>query len=476
MKKYRFVISVLGLALSVSAVNAQVPAKLTLKECIETAIANNLQVRQAAYQAQADKVDYQQSRANRLPFISGNISHGMNQGRSIDPFTNSYLNQEIGFANYSINTSITLWNGSAIQNNIRQNELNAKASELNWQQVKDNITINVILAYLQLLSNTEQLDIAQKQVMVTKAQVDRLNTLNDNGAIAPATLYDLKGQLGNDELNLLSIRNNLETAKINLSQLMNIPYQSSMTVESLQSEKQPVLYETSATDVYQAATQQLAMIKAADLRVLSTKKGLASIRGQLLPTLSLNGGLGTNYSSVASRQLLTGSGDVQTPQYVTVNNTRFNVFAPQNNYTSQKISYGDQWKNNFNSSVSISLQIPILNRLVVRNRIKQAEIQQNRAVFESSTTKTQVHQAVDQAYVNMSTALERFQTLQKQVEDFRASFQAAEVRFNNGVNTTVEYMLAKNNLDRANANFVAAKYDYLLRIKILDFYQGKPLW
>ncbi|MES2006195.1 MAG: TolC family protein [Bacteroidota bacterium] len=448
----------------------------TLKQCVETAIQNNLQVRQAGYQAQSDKVTYQQAKGSQLPFISGNVNHGINQGRSIDPFTNTYANQQINFANYSINTSITIWNGSAIQNNIRQNELNAKASEMDWQQAKDNTTINVILAYLQVLSSQEQLNIAKSQVDVTKNQVTRLETLNANGAIAPSVLYDLKGQLSGDELSVITVKNNLESAKLSLTQLMNIPYSTTMQLENLTDPINPVLYDGDADNIYQAAQQQLAFVKAAELRKQSASKRLLSAKAQLLPTLSFNGGFGTNYSSVASRQELLSTSDVATSSYVNVSGSKLSVFSPQNSYQSQKISYGDQWTNNFNSSLSIGLQVPILNGLRAKSNVNQAKIAEKRTSFEAQTVKTQLRQSVDQAYINMNTAFERYQTLSKQLNDFTQSFKAAETRFTAGVNTSVEYMIAKNNVDRTNANYIAAKYDYLLRIKVLDFYQGKQLW
>lgn len=473
MKHIIFIISVF-LFQQTSGQNQSAP--LNLQNCIETAIAYNLQVRQTAYQLATDKTSLQQAKASRLPSLNGNISHGINQGRSIDPFTNSYVNSEITQANYGINTSITIWNGSAITHSIKQNQLNLQASEMSWQQEKDNVTINVILAYLQVLSNKEQLGIAEKQVAVTKGQVDRLIILNNSGAIAPATLFDMQGQLAGDQLSLLTIRNSLETAKISLAQLMNQPYSPSMELEPLETKESPVLYDVSAEQVFKTATQQLAMIKAAEFRQQSAHKNVLTARALMLPTLSLNGGLGTNYSSVASRQLLLGTADVATPQYVTVNNNKIPVFAPQSNFSSQKIGYGDQWKNNFNSSISVNLQIPILNRMQAKTKIRQAEISEQRAAFESESIKTQVHRAVDQAHINMNTSFERYQTLQKQVADFTASFKAAEVRFNSGVNTVVEYMVAKNNVDRANANFIAAKFDYILRMKLLDFYQGKALW
>ena len=472
----KYIIPFVFIFLLHSAYGQNKPTRLSLRDCIETAIAYNLQVRQSFYQLTTDKTSLQLAKSSRLPSLNGNISHGINQGRSIDPFTNSYVNSEITQANYAINSSVTLWNGSAITNTIKQNQLNVQASEMSWQQEKDNVTINVILAYLQVLSNKEQLGIAEKQVAVTKAQVDRLIILNNSGAISPATLYDLQGQLSGDMLSLLSISNSLETAKINLAQLMNQSYSPTMELEPLETALPSVSYNAGADEIFKTATGQLAMIKAAELRQQSAHKSVLAARASLLPTLSLNGGLGTNYSSVASRQLLTGTTDVATQQYVTVNNSKIPVFAPQSSFSSQKISYGDQWKNNFNSFVSINLQIPILNRMQAKTRIRQAEIREQQAVYESVSTKAEVHRAVDQAYINMATAYERYKTLQQQVTDFSASFKAAEIRFNAGVNTVVEYMLAKNNADRANANLITAKYDYFLRMKLLDFYQGKPLW
>lgn len=475
MKKIKTIIT--GLLIGITAIaNAQSPVALSLKQCVEAAINNNLQVRQAGYQAEADKVSYDQARGNQLPYFGGSINHGINQGRSIDPFTNSYVTQNINFANYNINTSVVLWNGSAIQNNIKQTELGYKASQMDWQQAKDNITITVILAYLQVLSAQEQLVISKNQVEVSRNQVSRLEILNNSGAIAPSVLYDLRGQFSSDELGVINAKNTLESAKINLAQLMNVTYNSQMQLEPISIDNTPVLYDGTADNIYTTATQQLAIVKAAEFRHQSAQKRVLTAKGQLLPTLSFNGGFGTNYSSLASTQQLISTNDVTTKDYVNVSGTKYNVLSPQNNYQSQKISYGDQWKNNFNSALSIGLQVPILNGLQAKSRVKQAQIAEKRTSFESQTVKTQLRQLVDQAYVNMTSAFERFQVLQRQTDDLAKSFKAAEVRFNAGVNTSVDYLVAKNALDRATSNFVNAKYDYVLRSKVLDFYQGKQLW
>jgi len=472
MKKIKIITTGLLIGI-VSMANAQ---SLSLKQCVETAINNNLQVRQAGYQAESDKVSYQQAKGNQLPYLNASVYHGANQGRSIDPFTNSYVTQNINFANYDINTGITIWNGSSIQNNIKQAELGYKASQMDWQQTKDNITITVILAYLQVLSAQEQLTITKNQVEVSRNQVSRLETLNNSGAIAPSVLYDLRGQFSSDELGVINAKNALESAKINLAQLMNVTYNSQMQLEPITIGNSPVLYDGTADNIYTTATQQLAIVKAAEFRHKSAEKRVLTAKGQLLPTLSFNGGFGTNYSSLASTQQLIGSNDVTTKDYVSVSGTKYNVMSPQNNYQSQKISYGDQWKNNFSSALSIGLQVPILNGLLAKSRVKQAEIAEKRTSFESQTVKTQLRQLVDQAYVNMTSAFERFQVLQRQTDDLTKSFKAAEVRFNAGVNTSVDYLVAKNALDRATSNFINAKYDYVLRSKVLDFYQGKQLW
>jgi outer membrane protein len=468
--KYFFIAWALLLGAMVSA------QTLTLKDCIGTAIKNNPEIKQAEWQSETDKVSWKRSKASQLPFVNTGISHGVNQGRSIDPFTNSYVNQEISFANYSINTSVVLWNGGNLRNSTRRDALTVEAAKQDIQQAKDNVTINVILAYLQVLNNEEQLNLAKQQAVATREQVERLEVLNKQGAIVPATLYDLRGQLATDELNEINARNNLENSKLILSQLMNIDYSPAMQVEKLSSDANLTLYTEQPGVIYDLASQQQAIVKAAELRKQVASKELSAAKGSRLPSLVLNGGLGTNYSSAASTLSLINTTDVATSDYVIVSGNKVPVISPQNNYSSQKISYFDQWKNNFNSGLSLGLRIPLLNGAQARSRIDLARVQEKRADFESQTIKTQLKQNVQQSHLNMTAAYERYLKLQQQVQDFTESFRSAEVRFNAGVGTSVDYIIAKNNLDRAKGNLVAAKYDYLLRTKVLDFYQAKPLF
>ena len=473
-KKFLFLLVICFVALKNFAQDSTaVTGTLTLKQCVDVALKNNADVYRSELQMENSKVNVMLAKGNMIPFISGDINHGLSKGRSIDPFTNTYIDQNLTSANYGLNASVYLWNGGSIQNNIRANSLNYEASKMDWQQQKDNITINVILAYLQVLNNEEQLNAARQQADVTRKQVERLEILFKDGAIAPATYYDTKGQLASDELNVVSLKNALETSKVSLVQLMNVPYSADMQLQKINTETELAVYEGNSQQIYQQALANLALIKAADLRKSSASKALKAAKGQLFPKLSLNGGLGTNYSNAATISTITGTTNVRTENYVMVGNDKVPVYAPQNSYNTQKISYGSQWKNNFNSSVSIGLRIPILNGLQTRGTINKAKIEEQRVTLEAKTTKTQLQQSVEQAYVNMNTAFERYQTLAEQVKDFAESFRSAEVRFNAGAITSVDYLIAKNNYDRSNINLIAAKYDYILRTKILDFYQGQ---
>ncbi len=277
-------------------------APLTLKECIETAITNNINVKRSEYDRDNSKVNLQLAKGQLLPSIGAAVIHGSNQGRNINPYTNTYINQSVSFANYGLDGSATLFNGFSIQNSIKQYALNYEAGKMDVQQQRDNVTILVILAYLSVLSNQDQLTLANQQYDVTRKQVERLEIMNKEGAIAPATLFDMKGQSGTDELNMVTTKNALETAKLTLAQLMNIPYSEDIVLARVFDESTPVLYEGAINDIYAQASENLAIVKAAELRHSSAIAGIKAASGQLYPRIYLNGGVGTNYSSTGFTQ------------------------------------------------------------------------------------------------------------------------------------------------------------------------------
>lgn len=455
---------------------AHLPA-LNLQKCVEIAIQNNLTVKQSELAAERSHINYNQAKTNLLPTLGASLQQGLNQGRSIDPYTNAYLNQQINSTNYSVGSSITLFNGFLLWNTIKQNLLSFQASKLELQQQKDNLTLNIILAYLQILNNQELLNQSRNQASVTQQQINRSEILNKDGAIAPYQLADLRGQLSNDSLSIINNINNLEAAKVALAQYMNVPYQKNQTFAPLNAEQLSSFYNNNPDAIYDAALRELSLVEASNLRTKSAAKGVSSARSYLYPTLSLNAYLYTNYSSAASKSIFVDSIRRATSDYVTLpNGSKSYVLTNQNDYRQEKISYRDQFKNNYNSAVTLGLQIPIFTNWAARNRIALAKIDLKNAELTEQTTRIQLKQSVEQAFFNTTASFNRYQTLQNQVYAYTESFKATEVKFNAGVGNSVDYTVAKNKLDAANINLISARYDYILRMKILDYYQGKLTW
>lgn len=448
----------------------------TLQQCIETAIKNNTDVKQAELLAESARINYNQSKANMLPDLNAGVSHTSYNGRSINPYTNAYINQQNNAASYSLQSNLVLWKGCSLYNYMKQNQLNYEAGKMDAQNARDKITVDVILNYLYVLSTQEQLNIAQSQVEAAQKRVALLEAKNNEGAISPSDLYDMKGQLASDELSVVNTKSSLETSKLTLAQLMNIPYSENITLAPVGDSVVVKAYSSSLAEVYENALQHLALVKSADLKVAGAEKNIKAIKGQLLPTLYLSGGLYTNYSSAANTQQLINTTDVQTTAYVMSNSDKLPVYSPQSNYNSVPISYGKQLSNNFNSAVSLGLQIPLLNGMQVRNKLKLAKVSEQQLSVQAQHTRDLLRQAIAQDFVNMNSDYASYEILLRQASDFEQSFRAAEVRFADGAISTVDYIIAKNNYERVLINLVSTKYNYVLRTKLLDFYQDKSLW
>lgn len=426
-------IATMALLFAGSVVQAQqVTGKITLKQAVETALANNLAVKQSELLMQTAAVNLNQSKGNILPNIGGNINHFANQGRNIDPSSNGYVNEKNTTANYSFTGNVTLFNGFRLMNALKQNQYAAEASKMEWQQSKDRLMVDVMLDFLTVLNNQDLLEQARKQVEVSKNQVDRLDLMNKDGAIKPSDLSDLKGQYATDQLSLINAKNTLEASKVILVQLMNVPYDKDLMAEQLGADQFDLNYSATPDSIYESALHQLAIIKGYELRSKSYEKEVSAAKGNLYPSIGLGAGYATNYSSTAKDQL------------------------------NNKISYSTQLKNNYGTYFGAGINIPILNNFRYRNQVRLAKIDWKNAQFIEQTSKIQLKQNVERDYFNMTAAIERYKTLTEQVAAYIESFRAAEIRFNDGVGTSVDYIIAKNNLDRAKSNLIIARYDYLL--------------
>ena len=321
---------VVKLVFLLSLSNAVIAQKLNLQQCIDTAITNNILVRQNNLLMQRDAINWNQAKLNRLPDLTANVNHGMSQGRSIDPFSNDFVNQQINYANYNLSSGVILFNGMNQVNTVKQTAYAYEASKMEWQQAKDNLTLNVILSYLQVLNNEDIVASSSRQEELSQKQLERLEILDKQGAINPSLVSDLRGQLMNDQLAILNAKNQLETSKLTLAQFMNIPYSKEMQLERINVNDLLTAYLQTPNEIFENATHQFALIKSVELRKRSAEYAMKAARGNLSPSLILSGNMGTNYSSAA--QSATG-----------------------------KIPYNEQLNNNMSSGVGIGLRIPIFN-------------------------------------------------------------------------------------------------------------------
>jgi Outer membrane protein len=431
---------------SVFSVSAQSGNTLSLRRAVEIGLSRNIDVNLRNLNVERAGVHLSQAKGNMIPSVGGSISHNLNSGRSIDVFTNSYVNQEYTSAVYNLSSDVTIFNGFRLWNLLRTSQLDYEASKMEWQAQKDQLTVDIVLAYLQILNDQDQYELAKVQTEQTQKQVDRLIIMHEQGAITPSDLTDLQGQLAQNKVNEINAKNALVTSRLALAQLLNIPYDSTLQVERLALDQFDMNYNAHPDSIYAVAMQQLAMAKAPTLRKEANEKFLKATRGNLLPSVSLGAGIGTNFSSTG---------------------------RDANN---NKIGYYDQLRNNYNTGVGFSVLIPILSNFQRKNSVRNAKIDLQQSELQERSTHIQLRQIIERDYVNLLTAKERYEALVEQVNALQQSFAAAEARFNAGVTNSIDYLTARNNLDRANINLILARYNYLIRTKILDFYQGRQMF
>ena len=461
------IISLMGWA---SFAQNQIDNTYSLEECIRIALENNLDVKSASIQANSAKVNHQQSKADLLPSINGNFNLGVNTGRSIDPFTNDFINQELTFSNAGLSIDATVFNGFRLINTTKQNRLNRKASEMELEAAKQDITLRVTLAYLQILNSKAVLELAEARLKTTQQQLKIQEDFYTNESGNPADYTDILGQVANDETSIVVARNNWNNARLNLMRLLNMGDMIALETKDFILEVSP--YETSADAIYQEALQNWITFKAGELRIEAAKKGVSIAKAQYTPTISVFGGVNTNYSSAAQTFTATGMSIVETGDFVSLDGQNLPVLSEQTNFDAQRIGFRDQWDNNLNTVVGLSVQIPFFNGLRASNNVKLEKNRVNESMVALERTHIDIKNTITQVHFDMTTAYERYESLQKQVEAYQESYRVNEIRFNNGISNFLNYITSKNNLDNAQVNLVNAQYEYLLRVKILEYYRG----
>lgn len=442
----------------------------TLDECIGLAIENNLDLKTTKLSRETWDVNFKQEKNAVLPRVNGLYNLGVSNGRSIDPFTNGIVNQELTFSNANLGIDVVVFNGFRLINRWKQAKLNLKSAEMEVEAARQSLILNVTLAYLQVLNAQDLVTLAESRLVTTQGQLDRLRSLYEEESGNPAEYHDLQGQLALDAANIAESKDNLEIELANLNALVNTV--ETITAAPLNVKVALNVYGYTAEDVYEMALQVFPTIKARNLSLEAAEKSIAVAKSQFVPEISLFANFNTNYSSAAQLFNDTGTSIVETGDFVSINNQDYSVFTQETNFTSDPIPYSEQFENNRNSAVGVSVSIPIFNGFKAKNNVALEKIKKEEAQTALAQIKLDLKTSIKQSYSAMQSAFQKYKLLQDQVDAYTESFRINEIRFNNGVSNSVAYIISKNNLDNAQTNLANIKYEYALRIKILEYYRG----
>ena len=478
--KNQFILTAILFLFYVPQSDAQIPAAtnqtMTLEQCIDYALKNNIQIKQSELNTELSQVTLTQSKANLLPSLNANASHSYNIGRTVDRFTNQFADAQVLSQNFGVSTDVTLFSGFQNINTIQQNKFSYLAGKYDVEKMKNDVALNIATAYLQILYSMETVDNAKNQMGITAAQVDRTKILVEAGSLAKGTLLDIQSQLASEELNLTNAQNQLDISYLNLAQLLNMPSADGLTVvKPVLNVGSDALLTVTPTQIYNSAVSNLPEIKSAEYHVKSAEKSVDVAWGGVSPRLTFSASVGTGYSGASQRfsTLPTFQGYSPNGDITSAGDT---VFSPAfSSGTYEKIPFTNQYSDNVNKSFGFYLTVPIFNRFQTKTSIDRARIQKLNADLTVESTKLTIQKNVQQAYADASAGLKKYNASLKAIEAMQESFKYTEQKFNVGLLNTNDYNDAKNKLAKAQSDLLQAKYEYVFKTKVLDFYQGKPL-
>jgi outer membrane protein len=446
-----------------------------MEDCIQYAMENNILIKQTVLNTEYNENLLKQSRLGQIPNLSGNSNYTYSWGRALDQTTYQFTNdQQIHSVSLGVSSSVNLFSGLRVRNSILQNELNLMASYEDVVKVKNDISLNIAAAYLNILFNKELLAVAQSQLEITGQQVDRTRKMVDAGKLAEGSYLEIEAQYAAEELTLVNAENQLAISLLNLQQILDLPIDTSFDVvipELADPDEDPIVMN--AMQVYRLAEQQMPEIKGAELNVESSVKGLRIAEGGRYPQLYMSANFNSGFSDI--REKVVGqNAPVQVPIGVTDGGENVST------YPTQYPIYGtypflEQMRDNTSVGVGLGLSIPIFNGWQVETNIDNARVSLANAKLELQSRKLDLYATINQAYADALAALKKFTATEHALVSMKESFKYTEKKFEVGLVNAVDYNTSKNQLTATQSDLLQAKYDFIFRIKILNFYKGEPI-
>lgn len=483
--KHIFTLFLISCALGASA---QEPEKWDLKTCVEYAIKHNISVQQADVQARLAKLQAEMAKSSQLPTINGSTGMGLRLGRSIDPTTNGFTNTQFLYNNFGLNGGVQVYNAGKLKNTIEASTLSWQASEADKENTSNDVSLSVATYYLQVLSAIEQTEIAKIQISQTKEQLVATKKRVEVGLLPELNLLELETQLANDSSAFITASSNIEQSKMLLKALLNLDASKPFDIQS-QSVDQIKLQSFADLQpdyVFGVASQNLPGVKAAALRVKAASKNELVAKASFYPSISFGYNLSSNFSNVFNYISGYNFSGYSTPgantPFVTVNSAKYYIQSPvftpvtaQRNWGNVWNGWGNQVNNNFGQSFGFQMNIPIFNANQSKISYAQAKLNFRSATLQEENTNLKLKQDIYTAYTNAVVAFNKLAATQKALNAAEKTYQFATKRYDLGLLGTIELLNNQNNFLKAKVNFKSAQYEYVFRIKLLEFYKGEAL-
>ncbi|GAL61726.1 TolC family protein [Algibacter lectus] len=411
----------------------------SLEDCINYAIAHNISVKDASLNTNLAEVDYSKAKSSRLPDLFGSASQSFSNGNTIDPITSSYVTDQIHSTNVGINSSVTLFKGNQISNQIKQNKILLEQNIFLEEEAKNSIVISLLENYLQALFSKEDIAIAESNLEASKTEVLRAKARLDAGTIALSDYTEAESQVATNQYNLIAAKNNYQQYIIDLKQLLELTPMDDLEIESIDENMDLINLELDRISIYNNALNYLPEIEASKLNVAAKEKELDIAKGGYSPTLSLSGSVGSGYTSINDN------------------------------------TFSDQFDVNFNQKLGLSLTIPIFNRNATKSAVQSATINIEKAEIQKQITEKILYKKVETAYQNALSAQEQIIAAEASKEASEQSYKLAQKKYELGDLSTTDLVISQNTYTNAQQNYLQAKYLNILYHQLLQFYQGNDI-
>lgn len=450
----------------------------SLNKCLDIALENNISLSQGELNIQQSELGLIQSKANLLPSLNASASHGYNWGQTIDPFTNQFATNRIQSNSFGLNTGVTIFNGFTLQNRIKQADLNVKISQLGLESSINTIALAIANAYLSVLFNQEINTANLANRLASKEQVDRIKLLVEAGQVPDANLYQVEAQLAQDEARVINSENAISLAKLSLMQLIQLPEEQKKDfgIET-PNLNEPLFNLPSKNSVVLNALGTFPEVKSAELIIARADLEYKIANGGRYPRLGASYNYGSGFSGANQKGVgeLVNFGNVPIGTLSGSNQLVFSLDQLSLYSDFETVPFFNQVKDNVNRSMFFSLNIPIFNGLSNRTNVQMARIGQANAKLELLNVRNQLRQTVETAFADATAAYKTYEAADYSLRAQKEAFKYAKIRYEEQVINGVDYAQARSLRDSALSEKIRSQYDYVFKLKILEFYQGKTI-